>query len=128
MSIRVKNYREVSRSYLLKVIEKQKENVETYPVSLFNKNLEDDLKKLVFLTNIRKSFGGGKRFVQEHFVAYMLQSTMATIDEVCNRVKIINALEEPGRCSECNYCVFLTKLKTRLQELNLFTTNAHIQR
>ena len=45
MSIRVKNYREVSRSFLLKVIEKQKENIETYPVSLFNKNLEDDLKK-----------------------------------------------------------------------------------
>ena len=45
---------------------------------------------------------------------------MPTIDEVCNRVKIINALEEPERCSECNYCVFLTKLKTRLQELNFF--------
>ena len=53
---------------------------------------------------------------------------MPTIDEVCNRVKIINALEEPGRCSQCDYCVFLTKLKTRLQELNFFTTNAHVQR
>ena len=48
MSIRVKNYREVSRSFLLRVIEKQKENIETYPVSLFNKNLEDDLKKTGF--------------------------------------------------------------------------------
>ena len=53
---------------------------------------------------------------------------MPTIDEVCDRVKLINALEEPGLCSECNYCVFLRKLKTRLQELNFFTTNAHIQK
>ena len=54
MSIRVKNYREVSRSFLLKVIEKQKENIETYPVSLFNKNLEDDLKKTGFFDQHKK--------------------------------------------------------------------------
>ena len=53
---------------------------------------------------------------------------MPTIDEVCDRVKVINALEEPERCSQCDYCVFLTKLKTRLQELNFFTTNVHIQK
>ena len=53
---------------------------------------------------------------------------MPTIGEVCDRVKIINALEEPERCSQCDYCVFLTKLKTRLQELNFFTTNANIQK
>ena len=54
MSIRVKNYREVSRSFLLRVIEKQKENIETYPVSLFNKNLEDDLKKTGFFDEHKK--------------------------------------------------------------------------
>ena len=53
---------------------------------------------------------------------------MPTIDEVCDRVKVINALEEPGRCSQCDYCVFLTKLKTRFKELNFFTTNALIQK
>ena len=54
MSITVKNFREVSRSFLLKVIEKQKENIETYPVSLFNKNLEDDLKKTGFFDEYKK--------------------------------------------------------------------------
>ena len=54
MSIRVKNYREVSRNYLLKVIEKQKENVETYPVSFFDKNLEGDLKKTGFFDEYKK--------------------------------------------------------------------------
>ena len=53
---------------------------------------------------------------------------MPTIDEVSDRVKIINALEEPGRCSQCSYCFFLRKLETRLQELNFFTTNAHVKR
>ena len=52
---------------------------------------------------------------------------MPTIDEVSDRVKIINALEESGLCLRCDYCSFLRKLKTRLQELNFFTTNAHIQ-
>ena len=54
MSITVKNYTEVSRSFLLKVIEKQKEKIETYPVSLFNKNLEDDLKKTGFFDEYKK--------------------------------------------------------------------------
>ena len=44
MSVSVRNYREVSRSYLLKVIEKQKQNITSYPVSLFNNKLADDLK------------------------------------------------------------------------------------
>ena len=53
---------------------------------------------------------------------------MPTIDEVCDRIKLINVLEEPGLCLECNYCVFLRKLKNRLQELNFFTTKAHIEK
>ena len=54
MSIGGRNYREVSRSYLLKVIEKQKENIEIYPVSFFDKNLEDDLKMTVFFDEYKK--------------------------------------------------------------------------
>ena len=33
MSVLVKNYREVSRSYLLRVIEKQKQGVTSYPTN-----------------------------------------------------------------------------------------------
>ena len=47
MSIRCKSYREVSRNFLLKIIQKQKD-IDTYPVSLFNKNLEKDLKRSRF--------------------------------------------------------------------------------
>ena len=54
MSVSVENYREVSRSYLLKVIEKQKQNVTSYPVSLFNENLADDLKKAGFFDEHKK--------------------------------------------------------------------------
>ena len=48
MSVSVKNYREVSRSYLLRVIEKQKQGVTSYPISLFNNKLADDLEKCRF--------------------------------------------------------------------------------
>ena len=48
MSVSVKNYREVSRSYLLEVIEKQKKGVTTYPISLFDNKLADDLEKCRF--------------------------------------------------------------------------------
>ena len=54
MSVSVKNYREVSRNYLLRVIEKQKQNVTSYPVSLFNENLADDLKKTGFFDEHKK--------------------------------------------------------------------------
>ena len=49
MSVSVKNYREVSRSYLLKVIEKQKQDVTSYPISLFNKDLTDDLENKMMI-------------------------------------------------------------------------------
>ena len=48
MSVTVKNYREVSRSYLLRVIEKQKQGVTSYPISLFDNKLADDLEKSGF--------------------------------------------------------------------------------
>ena len=54
MSVSVKNYREVSRSYLLRVIEKQKEGVTSYPISLFNNKLADDLKKSGFFDEYKK--------------------------------------------------------------------------
>ena len=52
---------------------------------------------------------------------------MPTINERCDRVHLINILEQEGLCLKCNYCTFLEKLKNRLQELNFFTTNAHVQ-
>ena len=54
MSVSVKNYREVSRNYLLKVIEKQKLGVTTYPVSLFDNKLADGLKKSGFFDEYKK--------------------------------------------------------------------------
>ena len=53
---------------------------------------------------------------------------MVYVDEVCDRVKIINAIEETGLCSDCPYCTFLEKLKTQLKELSFFKSNAHIQK
>ena len=53
---------------------------------------------------------------------------MPTIDEVSDRVKLINALEESRLCLKCDYCFFIRKLKNRLQELNFFTTNANIEK
>ena len=49
---------------------------------------------------------------------------MPTINERCDRVHLINLLEEKGLCLRCNYCTFLRKLKNRLQELSFFTSNA----
>ena len=54
MSVSVKNYREVSRNYLLRVIEKQKQNITSYPVSLFNNKLADDLKESGFFDEHKK--------------------------------------------------------------------------
>ena len=54
MSVSVKNYREVSRSYLLRVIEKQKKGVTTYPISLFDNKLADDLEKCRFFNEQKK--------------------------------------------------------------------------
>ena len=49
------------------------------------------------------------------------------INERCDRVHLINLLEEPGNCMRCDYCTFLRKLKNTLQKLSFFTTNAHIK-
>ena len=54
MSVSVKNYREVSRNYLIKVIEKQKQGVTSYLISLFNNKLADDLEKCRFFNEHKK--------------------------------------------------------------------------
>ena len=50
------------------------------------------------------------------------------VNERCNRVHLLNLLEEPGLCLRCDYCFFIRKLKNALQEMLFFTTNAHIQK
>ena len=54
MSVLIKNYREVHRNYLLRVIEKQKQGVTSYPVSAFNSELADDLNKCGFFNEHKK--------------------------------------------------------------------------
>ena len=43
-----KRYRCVHRSFLVKIIQRQREGCQTYPVTLFNKNLEEDLINVGF--------------------------------------------------------------------------------
>ena len=125
MSVSVKNYREVSRNYLLRVIEKQKQGVTSYPISLFDNKLAE--KSVDFLMNTKTLFGGDKKFVQKLLVAYTLQSTNMIINERCDRVHLINLLEEPGNCMRCYYCRFLRKLRNTLQKSSFFTSNAHVK-
>ena len=40
MSLNKKRYREVSRTYLLRIIERQKKDSTCYPASLYDNNLE----------------------------------------------------------------------------------------
>ena len=54
MSLNIKRYREVSREYLLKVIERKKKESTYYPVSLYDNNLGDDLKKSGFFDKYKK--------------------------------------------------------------------------
>ena len=54
MSVSVKNYREISRSYLLKVIEKQKQGVTSYPISAFDNILAQDLERAGFFNKHKK--------------------------------------------------------------------------
>ena len=108
------------------MIEKQKQGVTSYPISLFNNKLADDLEKCGFFNEHKRLFGGDKKFVLKLFVAYTLQSTNMIINERCDRVHLINLLEEPGNCM-CDYCRFLTKLRNTLQESSFFTSNAHVK-
>ena len=42
MSVSVKNYKEVSQLFLEKVIDKQKQNITSYPVSIFDNKLAEN--------------------------------------------------------------------------------------
>ena len=48
------------------------------------------------------------------------------IKKRCQRVHLINLLEEEELCKMCNYCKFLIRLKDVLIEKKFFTTDAHI--
>ena len=57
MSVSIRNYRKVSRDYLLKIIEKQKHGSTSYPISLYEKNLEQELEKVGFFSKNKKVVG-----------------------------------------------------------------------
>ena len=77
--------------------------------------------------NTKRLFGGDKKFAQKLFVAYTLQLENMIINERCDRVHLINMLEEPGNCMKYDYCRSLIKLRNTLQELSFFTSNAHVK-
>ena len=54
MSLVIKKYREVSREYLLRTIERQKKDPTCYPASHYENNLADDLKKSGFFDKYKK--------------------------------------------------------------------------
>ena len=55
MSVSMRNYREMSRDYLLKNLEKEKQNIETYPISAFNSGIREDLEKAGFFNKHKKA-------------------------------------------------------------------------
>ena len=89
----VKNYREVSRSYLLRVIEKQKQGVARYPISLFDNKLADDLEKCGFFNEHKKVIWRRQEICPKTLVAYTLQLKNMIINERCDRVHLLNLLE-----------------------------------
>ena len=54
MSQILRQYRTFHRSYLIKILNWQREGIETYPVSSFNKNLEEDLINAGFFDKYEK--------------------------------------------------------------------------
>ena len=127
MSLSIKNYREVSRSYLHKVIEKQKQGITSYPINIFDNNLANDLEKSGFFTEHKKVLWWRQEICPKLFVAYILQSTNMLINELCDRVHLINLLEEENDCNNCDYCKFINRLRNALNEKLFFTANAHIK-
>ena len=43
--------------------------------------------------------------------------------ETCDRVHLLNILEEEDCCNRCSYCKFVKKLKESLEKNCFFTTN-----
>ena len=54
MSAILIQYRTFHRSYLIKVLNWQREEIQTYPVALFNKKLEQDLVNVGFFDKYEK--------------------------------------------------------------------------
>ena len=49
------------------------------------------------------------------------------INKRCNRVHLINLLEEEDLCKLCHYCKFLDKLRDALNQNLFFTVNAYVE-
>ena len=77
--------------------------------------------------NTKKLFGGDKKFVQKLFVAFILHYANMIVNERCERVHLINLLEEEGNCNNCDYCEFINRLRNALKEKLFFTSNVHIK-
>ena len=54
MSATLRQYRTFHRSYLIKVLNWQREGIQTYPVALFNKKIEQDLVNVGFFDKYEK--------------------------------------------------------------------------
>ena len=52
--VKVRYYREVSRNYLLKIINEQKKQASDYPISNYSKDLEKDLTESGFFNEYKK--------------------------------------------------------------------------
>ena len=54
MSLTIRTYRECTRNYLLKLLEKQKDVDKNYPISVYEKNLVQELEKVGFFSHHKK--------------------------------------------------------------------------
>ena len=54
MSLTIRNYRERTRNFLLKLLEKQKDVDKNYPVSVYEKNLAQELEKVGFFSHNKR--------------------------------------------------------------------------
>ena len=52
---------------------------------------------------------------------------MKQMNTSCNRVHLINLLEEEDLCKLCHYCKFLDKLRDALNQNLFFTVNAGVE-
>ena len=54
MSLTIRNYREVTRNYLLKLLQKHEYESKNGPISVYEKNLAQDLDKVGFFSHNKK--------------------------------------------------------------------------
>ena len=55
MDVSMRNYREMSRDYLLRILEKEKQNKETYPISTFSSSIRENLEKAGFFKEHKRA-------------------------------------------------------------------------